>query len=123
MMLTQDELNTLFSRYHDGEYADWTKEQAVFDIGQLMGHISTLVRARDDWKAYAESIDADDAAQAARMTTLIAAARGVVACVIGSANEPDPPSMMAQVCRVMRRTVQFERLEQVLDGEGPCSNP
>lgn len=43
-MLTRDDLVEIVERYHDSEYADWPKEQAVFDIGRLLGHADDLSR-------------------------------------------------------------------------------
>jgi hypothetical protein len=42
MTLGQDVLREIAARYRDGEWADFTVAQAVFDIGRLLGHIADM---------------------------------------------------------------------------------
>ncbi len=52
--------------------------------------------------------------QLRKLEEIAATSQQVYWCIMGSANESEPASMMAQVCRVLVRTTQFEAWEDAL---------
>jgi hypothetical protein len=50
-MLTRADLEEIADRYQDSEMDAWPRDQAVFDIGRLLGHAADLARQIADHQA------------------------------------------------------------------------